>query len=106
MAPLTEDPPITLMRELGFIDTAPAELTWRAGVPLAITPAIELTEQTFEARFNDFRAQIARIPSAVHGDVSGFHRRGAWRLDFSALTAQQQQEYRDYIAFGIERGFI
>ncbi|MGO4681259.1 hypothetical protein [Microbacterium sp. 2MCAF23] len=106
IAPLAEGPPVMWLRELGLVDAPPADTSWRAGVPLAITPSAELTEETFEAKFNDFRAQIAGIPGAVHGDISGFRRRGAWRLDFTALTAHQQQEYRGYIAFGIGRGFI
>lgn len=106
VAPAPDEPPIMWLRELGLIDAPAYEPNWRAGAALTIVPGTELTEATFQSSFGDFRAQISGIPGAVAGDVSAFRSPSSWRLDFAALTASQQQEYRAYIAFGVEHGFI
>lgn len=103
----TEDPPIRWLRELGLIDSPLAdEHEWRSGTPLTIEPSETLTEGTFRDRLASLREQIVTIPGAVTGDVGSFLVVGGWKLDFAALTRQQQDEYRRYIIYGVEHGLI
>ncbi|WP_433673873.1 hypothetical protein [Microbacterium gorillae] len=103
----TEDPPIRWLRELGLIDSPLTdEHEWRSGTPLTIEPSETLTEGTFRDRLASLREQIVTIPGAVTGDVGSFLVVGDWKLDFAALTRQQQDEYRRYIIYGVEHGLI
>lgn len=75
------------------------------GTDLTIESSETLTAETFRDRLAAFREQIVTIPGAVTGDVGSFLVVGDWN-DFTALTRQQQDEYRRYIMFGVERGLI
>lgn len=98
-----DEPPIRWLRELGLIGDEPA---WRPGTPMDIEPSETLTEGSFRDRLAAFREQIVTIPGAVTGDVGSFLVVGDWKLDFAALTRQQQDEYRRYIVYGVEHGLI
>jgi hypothetical protein len=99
----SDDPPIRILRDLGLVGDEPE---WRAGTPLNIEPSETLTEETFRDRLAAFREQIVTIPGAVTGDVGSFLVVGNWKVDFAALTRQQQDEYRRHITYGVERGLI
>jgi len=103
VAPLPAEPPISWLRELGLIGD---DVPWRRGVPMQVEPSETLTEDTFRDRLAAFREQIVTIPGAVTGDVGSFLVVGDWKLDFAALTRQQQDEYRRYIMYGVEHGLI
>lgn len=79
---------------------------WRPGHPIEVESSETLTEGTFRDRLAAFREQIVTIPGAVTGDVRSFLVVGDWRVDFSALTRQQQDEYRRHIVYGVEHGLI
>lgn len=98
-----DDEPIRWLRELGLVGDEPE---WRQGVSIDVEPSDTLTEGTFRDRLAAFREQIVTIPGAVTGDVGSFLVVGDWKVDFGALTRQQQDEYRRYIMYGVERGLI
>ena len=102
-APAPEEPPIKWLAELGLVD----ESAWRAGAKLVIHPSSSLNEENFVERFEAFRQQIVdELPDAVDGDVGAFMVVGRHRLDTSALTKSQWDEYRRYVLFGLEHGLV
>jgi hypothetical protein len=98
-----------MMRPLRGCVSSASLVTSRSGGRVSASTssqATPLSENTIRDRLASFREQIVTIPGAVTGDVGSFLVVEDWKLDFAALTRQQQDHNRRYITSGVERGLI